>query len=267
MLQRTVRNVEKFSLKWNDFGSNVSKSFGKLRSEDYLNDVTLVGDDHTQLSAHKLVLSACSEYFREIFKRNKHANTLLCLEGLSQQDIGNVLDYMYNGEVHIFQEDLDRFLTVAQRLKLEGLLEDGSESDEQHSTPNETSQYIEERSTEQIYEQKPAITTKNQTSSKIIALSNTENSEVGSMINDNLEELDGGHFRCKICGKDSTGMTKTKRENFKSNMRNHVETHIEGLSYSCELCGKEFRSKQSLCHHKRRQHNIQFQDKTRPGLS
>ena len=31
---------------------------------------------------------------------------------------------MYNGEVQIFQEDLDRFLNVAQRLKLEGLLTD-----------------------------------------------------------------------------------------------------------------------------------------------
>ena len=125
---------EKFNLKWNDFGSNVSKSFGKLRTEDYLKDVTLVGDDHTQLSAHKLVLSACSEYFKEIFTRNKHANTLLCLEGLSKQDIKNVLDYMYNGEVHIFQEDLDRFLTIAQRLRLDGLLEDGSGNDEQQST-------------------------------------------------------------------------------------------------------------------------------------
>merc|ERR1719154_1049539 len=100
--------------------------------KDYLNDVTLVGDDHTQLSAHKLVLSACSEYFKKIFTRNKHANTLLCLEGLSKQDIENVLDYMYHGEVHIFQEDLDRFLSIAQRLRLEGLLE--SESIEEQST-------------------------------------------------------------------------------------------------------------------------------------
>ena len=52
---------EKFCLKWNDFDSNVSKSFGKLRNEEYLHDVTLVGDDYTQLAAHKLVLSACSE--------------------------------------------------------------------------------------------------------------------------------------------------------------------------------------------------------------
>ena len=48
---------EKFCLKWNDFHSNVSKSFGLFRNEEYLHDVTLVSDDHHQVSAHKLVLS------------------------------------------------------------------------------------------------------------------------------------------------------------------------------------------------------------------
>ena len=63
---------EKFCLKWNDFDSNVCKSFGILRNEEYLQDVTLVSDDHKKVVAHKLVLSACSEYFRDIFKNNPH---------------------------------------------------------------------------------------------------------------------------------------------------------------------------------------------------
>ena len=113
---------EKFCLKWNDFQSNVSNSFSLLRNEDYLHDVTIVSDDNEQIAAHKLVLSACSEYFKSIFRRNKHPNPLLCLEGVSSKDVRNVMDYIYNGEVQIFQEDLDRFLNVAQRLKLEGLL-------------------------------------------------------------------------------------------------------------------------------------------------
>ena len=57
---------EKFNFKWNDFHSNVSKSFSLLRNEEYFHDVTLVGDDHRQISAHKLVLSASSEYFTDI---------------------------------------------------------------------------------------------------------------------------------------------------------------------------------------------------------
>ena len=67
---------EKFCLKWNDFDTNVCKSFGKLRNEEYLQDVTLVGDDHNQISAHKLVLSACSEYTSK--RSSEETNKSLC---------------------------------------------------------------------------------------------------------------------------------------------------------------------------------------------
>ena len=76
---------QKFSLKWSDFQSNVSNSFGLLRNEDYLHDVTIVTDDNEQVAAHKLVLSASSEYFESIFKRNKSPNLLMCIEGVNQR--------------------------------------------------------------------------------------------------------------------------------------------------------------------------------------
>ena len=105
---------DKFCLKWNDFQTNISKSFSQFRNEDYLHDVTLVSDDHKKLAAHKLVLSACSQYFKEIFKNNQHSHPLLCLDGISSEDLKNIMDYMYNGEVQIYQDNLDRFLVVAQ---------------------------------------------------------------------------------------------------------------------------------------------------------
>ena len=37
-------------------------------------------------------------------------------------ELNNVIDYIYKGELQIYQEDLDRFLKIAQRLQLEGLL-------------------------------------------------------------------------------------------------------------------------------------------------
>ena len=106
--------LEKFSLKWNDFHSNVSKSFGLFRNDEYLHDVTLVSDDHKQFSAHKLVLSACSEYFKNIFKQNNkpNAHPLLCLDGVSSDDLKNIMDYIYNGEVQLYQEKLYNFLAV-----------------------------------------------------------------------------------------------------------------------------------------------------------
>ena len=44
---------------------------------------------------------------------------------------------MYDGEVNIFQDDLDRFLAMAQRFKLEGLLDDPQQEEEHSVVPEE----------------------------------------------------------------------------------------------------------------------------------
>ena len=113
---------EKLNLKWNDFPSNVTKSFVQLRNEDDFYDVTLVCDDQNQVSAHKLVLSSCSEFFQTVLKLNKHVHPLLCLDGITSEEMKNVLDYIYFGEAEVYKNDLDRFMCIAQRLKLRGLL-------------------------------------------------------------------------------------------------------------------------------------------------
>merc|ERR1739838_216646 len=118
-----LEKMEKFSLKWNDFHGNVSKSFQSLRNKEHFSDVTLVGDDFKPIAAHRVILSSCSIYFNNILKNianNKHPT--LCLEGMSFEDIEKVMDYIYNGELKIYQDDIDRFLVVGQRLRLEGLI-------------------------------------------------------------------------------------------------------------------------------------------------
>ena len=119
--------MEKFSLKWSDFRSNVSKSFGLLRSEEHLHDVRLLTEDCHEVSAHRLVLSASSEFFKTIFTKSKSSDTLICLDGVTGDDLTNILDYIYLGEAHIYEDKLERFLSIAKRLKLEGLLETDEE--------------------------------------------------------------------------------------------------------------------------------------------
>ena len=114
--------TEKFNLRWNDFQSSVSQSFSSLRTESHFNDVILVSEDSTQLAAHKVVLSASSSFFKEILINNPHANPLLYLGGIPSPYLTLILDYIYQGEVQIYQEHLDGFLEVAQKLKIEGLL-------------------------------------------------------------------------------------------------------------------------------------------------
>ena len=239
---------EKFSLKWNDFYSNVSKSFSLLRNEDYLHDVTLVSDDHKKVSAHKIVLSACSEYFKEIFKNNQHSHPLLCLDGVSSEDLRNIMDYMYNGEVEIYQENLDRFLNVAQRLKLEGLI-GGKEEKEELVNENHNDEF----STESVYNTDIDLSSQNdkkqlKLSMKTVAIKTDDENLINEQVLQYMEECSDGRFRCTVCGKMSN--EKAKKSVQKADMKKHMQTHMDGLTYTCSLCQKTFRSKNALSAHK-----------------
>ena len=239
---------EKFNLKWNDFHTNVSRSFEVFRNETYLHDVTLVSDDYKQISAHKLVLSACSEYFRNILQHCKQTQPLLCLEGVSSEDLQNVLDYVYLGEVKILQEDLDRFLHVAQRLKLDGLMsDDADEVEEETQYDDQIIQDVNEEETMKM--EKPREANDRLPGKKSLGLvsfnsSTSKEFKAVEQLDEEILRNEDGTLSCRICGKITSGADK------KRNMRNHVETHIEGLSYSCNMCDKTFRSVKSFKNHK-----------------
>ena len=60
---------EMYCLKWNEFEENIRNSFKSFRSEGKLFDVTLASDDGHQIQAHKIILSAGSDFFRNIFSQ------------------------------------------------------------------------------------------------------------------------------------------------------------------------------------------------------
>ena len=115
---------EKFCLKWNEFESNVSTAFRELREDKDFFDVTLACDDE-QIEAHKVILSACSPFFRKVLRKNPHAHPLLYLKGVKFTDLQSVLNFMYHGEVNVAQEELNSFLAVAEELQVKGLTQNG----------------------------------------------------------------------------------------------------------------------------------------------
>ena len=118
--------TDKFCLRWNDFETNISSAFRDIRDDKDLFDVTLSCGPR-QVQAHKLILSACSPFFRTVFKQNPHQHPLLYLKGIQYDDLQSVLNFMYHGEVNVAQEDLNNFLAVAEELKIKGLTQNNSE--------------------------------------------------------------------------------------------------------------------------------------------
>ena len=236
---------EKFCLKWNDFQSTVSKSFGILREEKDFFDVTLVSDDERQIPAHKLVLSACSDFFKSILRNNSHSHPLLYLSGIHSTNLSLILDYIYQGEVQIYQEHLDSFLEVAQKLKIEGLITADNDEDpnikyegryENSPKTKVDAHDIEAFGSDEKVESEVSYFSKPE---KLIAVTAHDNSAAEETIQENLVKEDGG-YHCKICN-----FSRKK----KIDVTRHIETHIEGLSYSCPVCDKIFRSRNSLKTH------------------
>jgi len=129
-----MAGADKFCLKWNDFESNISDAFKDLREQKDFFDVTLACDDQSQIEAHKVILSACSPFFRNILRRNPHQHPLLYIKGVKFKELVAILDFMYMGEVNVVQDELNTFLVVAEELKVKGLTQNSSK--EQSSKSN-----------------------------------------------------------------------------------------------------------------------------------
>ena len=84
----------------------------------------------------------------------------------------------------------------------------------------------------------------------LVAISSEDVNEVKERIKQYIEKNADGKLKCKICGKEAVGGVT----NSKNNLMNHVETHLEGLSFPCQLCGKTFRSRKAVSNHKTRFH-------------
>ena len=116
--------MEKFCLKWNDFEPNIREYFKKLRGDHKLFDVTLATEDGQEMKAHKIVLSAGSDFFSDIFSRNNHSNMYIFLKGVGRSQLEQVTDFLYHGEASIAQDEMKQFLETAELLQIKGLQED-----------------------------------------------------------------------------------------------------------------------------------------------
>ncbi|XP_063827619.1 protein tramtrack, beta isoform-like isoform X27 [Ostrinia nubilalis] len=124
---------EQFSLCWNNFHANMSAGFHGLLSRGDLVDVTLAAEGRL-LQAHKLVLSVCSPYFQEMFKMNPTQHPIVFLKDVSHSALRDLLQFMYQGEVNVKQEELASFISTAEQLQVKGLT--GNQNEENSSTPS-----------------------------------------------------------------------------------------------------------------------------------
>ena len=178
---------EQFCLKWNDFESNISRAFQDLREDKDFFDITLACDDN-QIEAHKVILSACSPFFRKVLTKNPHQHPLIYLRDVKYSQLVSLLDFMYNGEVNVCHEDLNGFLTIAEELKIKGLTQnDGKKSESTDINKERFIPKLKVRELKEVSEQGPPPKRSRTTPSVPVTPRSRE-----LLTEDGIEELPGG---------------------------------------------------------------------------
>ena len=94
-----------FCLRWNNHRNNLLTVFDQLLQTEAFCDVTLACDNNS-IKCHKMILSACSSYFQQLFMENTCEHPIVFLKDIKYEEIRTILDYMYKGEVNVAQEEL-----------------------------------------------------------------------------------------------------------------------------------------------------------------
>ena len=259
-----MNTTGKVCLEWKDFSNNLISTFSELREDQNLLDVTLACEDGTQIEVHKVILTAGSLFFKNIPRMKKKENLIIFMRGLKSSILASVVDFLYYGEVNILQEELNDFLILAEELQLQGLVADKNKNEDDLKLP------VKNNTIKQICNVQKKVASNIQNSIEVfpkqelyaihempnlisydtsfktpqtaeISLDEDSNTKITTLI-----KQIGKHWICKVCGKVA---------NIKRDLQRHTQTHTDGLSYNCNICGMEYGRKVYLDKHISKQHN------------
>jgi len=103
------------------FQTSLLSTLPILLDQSHLTDVTISAEGR-QLRAHRVVLSACSSFFMDIFRALEASNhPVIIIPGASFGAIVSLLTFMYSGEVNVYEEQIPMLLNLAETLGIKGL--------------------------------------------------------------------------------------------------------------------------------------------------
>ena len=102
-------NEKNGTINWPKYTYCMEKILQDMLMQNELTDVTLICDDKRQFKAHKIVLSACSLVFKNIFNENQQNSSVIYLTEVQYQEIESILEYMYLGVVTFDNERMNEF--------------------------------------------------------------------------------------------------------------------------------------------------------------
>ena len=132
-----TEEAELLNLAWKDYQASTVKTFKNLLGDQHFADVTLACGKGQQLKAHKVILSSCSPFLRNILVQNPHQHPIIYLTNVDMEDLESLMKFIYQGEVQIENEGLKKFLETANHLEIDGLFQKHAKEQEQKKKEEE----------------------------------------------------------------------------------------------------------------------------------
>jgi len=242
--------AEMFNLTWDDFQQSTKETFRSLVNEEEFMDVTLACDDDKQLRAHKVILSACSPFFKNILVKNPHSSPLLFISGVNFTDLKAILNFMYLGETKVEQSHLETFMTACSILKVKGLSVESKVQDPQINTLQAEQTNIVLPETVTTPEKRTPALVKTEKVTSVDDGHGHSSALVNFEVQEDIPSFDNflsfeGKFSCSKC----EFLTSTK-----AHLKRHDEMKHQGIKYPCEGCDFKASTKDNLKRHSQSKH-------------
>ena len=229
---------EEYKLAWNGHAEQVTETLNELMISNNFTDVTLVCNDKILLQAHRIILSSCSTFFKEIFTTVQgDYKPIIYLKGVKHEEMKSILQFIYTGEATFSQNRTNEFIRVATDLEIKALIRsDFHEASHDYinedghlaiSTSSKHEDGIKERDT-------PLVQTEVQ-----------YKEEISIKANRNVTYSSGPYF-CLSCHEPFL---------LKKDLKMHCYKQHNGIDGICLQCGYQSKCKEDLRDHKKRVHN------------
>ena len=248
--------ADKYFIKWKLFHENISESLRELRTDKDFTDVTLAFDDETMLDVNSVVLAACSPVLKCVIKKSKQPHIFIYLSGIRSSIFSSMIDFMYDGEVSVPQEDVDAFLALANQMKVKGLTQ-GNENIE------EARNEFHKLTNTEVVEAKPMVSENIDLPQKlfkedveqIVIVDNALAQDKASEFTFNTDSF-GTQYHCSQIEDNSECHVCGKVLYSQSKLAMHMNRYHEqeGVFHPCKFCEKSFRTQNARNVHKFRNH-------------
>src|SRR5277367_333655 len=136
-----MASTHEIKVQWNSHHTKLPEMFNRFLDEGKLTDCS-ISVEGTSLEVHRIVLAACSPYFKALFDAHPSSqHPIIIMRDFRLSDIKALIQYMYKGAVQITRDDLREFQKTSQALKIKGLADEEPDEepdgrDNSHSRTN-----------------------------------------------------------------------------------------------------------------------------------